>query len=204
MAFVPFNNTIKIEAVYIQDGQYVENVLHYIVDETPNVDTALSLAESWFNWWDTDLKVLQPNTVSLVKIKWTIMENDNDPGGEWTTQLPEVGTYNSPALPNNVTVAVRLVTPFRGRSYRGRIYHVGLTEGVVTGNTVSQTYLDSLIAAYGDMVSLTTDVGPAILGVASRFHNGVERSLGVITPVVSIFVDPIVDSQRRRLPNRGK
>lgn len=204
MAFVPFNNTIKLEAVFTQDGQRIQNVHHYLVDETPNVDTAVSLCEAYKTWYNSYLKPIQTPDTSLVLIKATILETDNDPGVEYATGLPISGTNNVPSMPNNVTVAVKWLTGLRGRSYRGRTYHIGLAEDQVTKNNVIPAHLITLANTYGELISLTVDVGPAVMGIASRFHNNSERTVGVITPVTNVAVDATIDSQRRRLPGRGR
>lgn len=204
MAFVPFNNTIKLVATFGYDLQYCANVHHYIVDETPDAATATSLAEGYKTWWDTYLKAFCPSALALVRITCTIMENENDPVIEYTTGMPDSATNSEPALPNSVTVAVRWNTNFRGRSYKGRTFHLGLTETQVTGNLLGTSQQTILTTAYGELMAIPTDVGPAIMGVASYYYHGVQRTTGVITPVTSVFIDRTIDSQRRRLPGRGR
>lgn len=204
MGFVPFNNTIKLETIYSWDGQYVENVFFYIVDETPDVATATSLCNAWAAVWDSKIRFTQPSNVILTALRGTIMEEENSPGVEVTSGLPTNGSHVSPSLPNNVSLALRWTTALRGRSYRGRTYHVGMPEAEVTGNAIVPAYLTALLDAYNDIITLTVDVGPALLGVASRRSHGVERTQGVITPVTGLVIDQYVDSQRRRLPGRGR
>lgn len=204
MDFIPFNNTIRLAVYFGQDGQNMANIYHYIVDETPDATTALDLAETFKETWDANVRSLVANTVTLNRIVATIMENENDPSVEYTTGLPMAGGNSEPALPNNVSVAVRWNTNFRGRSFKGRTYHIGLTETQVTGNTISAGIISNLLTAYGELMTLPVDVGPAVLGVASRVSHGLPRTTGVITPVTSVFINSIVDSQRRRLPGRGR
>jgi hypothetical protein len=204
MGFVPFNNTIKLEAIFTQDGQRIENVHHFQVDETPDVATCTALAQVYSVWWSDNLQPLVSSTVALTMIRCTILETESSPGVEFTGGLPKSGQGAAAALPMNVTVAVRWVTGLRGRSYRGRTYHIGLPEEHVTMNQVSTAHLTALKAAYEDLMALSIPVGPAVLGVASRVHNGVERPQGVITSAISVFIDPTIDSQRRRLPGRGR
>jgi len=202
--FIPFNNTIKLEPVFIWQDQRVQNVHYYIVDETPNVDTARALALSYIDWFDTTAKESVSNTASLVLVKATIMETETSPGVEVSTGLPIVGTRAANPLPNNVTLAVKWTTGLRGRSYRGRTYIIGLTEGDVDGNTVPAASITAYMAIYGELLALDTDVGPGVMGIASRVSNGTPRTVGVITPVTDLEINPVVDSQRRRLPGRGR
>lgn len=202
MAFVPFEDTIKAELIFLCLDQPVQNVFHYMVDATPDLTTAEDLAEGLVAWWKNNLQAEVHSGVTLYSVECTIMENENDPGILYTTGLPATGAAASPAMPNNVTVAVQWKTAFRGRSYRGRTYHVGLTESNCENNYLTQAFAASLQTIYSDLLSVTTNVGPAVLGIASRWHNKVQRTTGVITPVVSCSIDRALDSQRRRLPGR--
>lgn len=83
---------------------------------------------------------------------------------------------------------------------------------MVTLNTIDPTFLTNVAAAYR-LLKIPTSTIPADWSwvVVSRF-SGVDslgkpipRSSGVVELVVdAIFVDNIVDSQRRRLPGRGR
>ena len=204
MAFVPFNNVIKLEAIFTLAGQRVQNVHNYLVDETPNVDTCQALMGSYLDWYNGSLAPLQPPACQLVLMRATIMEEENSPGVENAAFSTANGIHNSEPLPNSVTAAIRWVTGFRGRSYRGRTYHIGLTEDQVQGNTITSETVTALQVAYGELMSLPVDVGPAVMCICSRVSHGVERTVGVATPVLNVVVDNVVDSQRRRLPGRGR
>lgn len=204
MGFVPFDDVIKLEAIFLQDNQRIENVHYYIVDETPNVATMTDLCAGWVETWDTYLRAAQSTDVSLVLLRAAIMETESSPGIEYSVDLPMSGGHGSPALPNNVSLAVRWLTNLRGRSFRGRTYHIGLCEDQVDGNIVTETTQVALESIYGNFISISVDVGPAVKCIASRVSHGVERVTGIATPVVNVFVDPYVDSQRRRLPGRGR
>jgi len=105
-------------------------------------------------------------------------------------------------VPNNVAVVVKWITANRGRSYRGRTYHLGIPQGSVTGSVLTTGYRTSLVQAYSNFVLLGT-TPTWTLSVASRYSNGQPRTNGVITPINALSINPTVDSQRRRLPERG-
>lgn len=203
MAFVPFNNVAMVELFYRQDNQQMENVLHFRMPSTPTVASLQTLADNVINWWDTVMQPLVHTSVSLVAVKATSLNSQSDPAVESTTGLPLAGTASGTAQPNNVTVAIKFITLNRGRSFRGRVYHVGINQGSVTGNTVNVGQRTALASAYGALL-VPAAFGGAILVVASRFSNNVPRSVGVDTPVSGVSVNAIVDSQRRRLPERGR
>ena len=204
MGFVPFDKVMRLEAVFRLDGQVVENVHHFWQPNEFTIDVVEDVCEAYKLWWVANLKPIVPDGVSLIKVIGTILDTENSPGIEYTTGLPVVGDSTSAEMPNNVSIAIRWNTGFRGRSYRGRTFHVGLTDGMVDGNNVTVATQNALLAAYTQLMILDTTPQAVMLGVASRVADGVERVTGVFTPVTGVVIDPVVDSQRRRLPNRGR
>lgn len=203
MPFIPAENVVKLEAVLIYGGQYCENVYNYQLEVAPTAEIMEDLAAAFKASWNTNFKPAVPATCSLVMIRCTDLSSESGPAIEYTTGLPIVGTQGNPQLPNNVTFVVKWTTALRGRSYRGRTYHVGLAEDQVVGNSLGTGYDVTFGAIYADLISLFADVYPAQLVVLSRYHNNAPRSSCVATPVLSAYVDTTLDSQRRRLPGRG-
>lgn len=202
MAFVPFVNVVKLEIIYRWDNQIVENVLHYLCESTPDPDMLENLCQNFLIEWNSFFKPLIHNTVTLVALRATSLNSDSAPSLEYVTGMPIAGTLAGTVVPNNVTVAVKLLTNLRGRSYRGRVYWVGMASSQFTGNVVSSGFRTALGAALNAVIIISgaTDFR---LVVASRTSGGVERAEGVATPVVAAAVNPTLDSQRRRLPERG-
>lgn len=203
MGFVHFDDkTMELTARYLYDGQRVENVFHVRASVTAGLTEMTAAAVAFANWWNNNGKPISPTTVSLVSILVKTLSTPIDPGIEYTDGLPSAGTSAGAQLPNNATLAVKWITAFRGRSYRGRTYHIGLMETQVVGNTVDPGALNLIKAAYqGLLVGLQSAGFPLVVG--SKIGNKLERFIGLSTPVVSLQIDPIVDSQRRRLPGRG-
>jgi len=156
------------------------------------------------DWWSNYLKVLQVNTVQLFMLRYTDLTTQTSGGIEYTTGLPIAGTYaDDQGMPSNVTVAVKWTTGLRGRSYRGRTYHIGTPRAEIEGNLIATDYRGDLVQAYGTLINRFTQTGGQMV-VASRQNNGVIRTTGVSTPITAVSVEHTVDSQRRRLPGRGK
>lgn len=202
MGFVPFDNVVKAELFFRQDGQRVQNVLHFRQLFEPTVTSMTLLAQELVSWWDTSLKQYTADNVTLVGVGVTSLNGPTSPGIEYTTDLPITGTSSNESMPNNVTVTVRYITQLRGRSYRGRSYHVGITRNNVEDNTVKTQFEVILIAAY-DLLRSSVIFSESVFVVASRVSNGVERTLGLATEVIGVQVNTTLDSQRRRLPERG-
>jgi hypothetical protein len=203
MPFVPIPNAAQLEFIYSWDLQSVENVLTYRIPTTPTVADLQVLCTAAIAWWSANLKPLQSNQAALFSVKATDLSTQTGPVVEDTTGLPIVGTGGTASVPNNVSCAVKLITNNRGRSFRGRIYHIGLPSSVVTGNTVSTTTRTALRNAW--LAALTLGTSPIwTLCVGSRYTANAPRITGLATPVTDISVNNVVDSQRRRLPERGR
>lgn len=203
MPFIPATNVIQTEMLFTWDGQIVENVLHYQrgggVTEQAMLDIGLYLV----TWWDGIMQPLVPPTVSLNEIRMTDLTTEFAPGISYTTGLPLVGANGSPGLPNNVTLSMTKRTNYRGRAFRGRLYHIGLCESQVVDNRVSVAVTAQLVAAYAGLLSITADSVASPLVVVSKYQGSMARISSLVTPVIGISSDGVIDSQRRRLPRRG-
>lgn len=202
MPFIPFANTVRAALTFISLDQVCVNVFHYMVDEGPSMQTMMDLGDGLITWWTTNLRAEVHSGVTLYQVEVINLTQQNAPGVIRTTGLPLAGTSSSAAMPNNVTVAISWKTSLRGRSFRGRTYHIGLTESNCENNYLTTAFAASLQTAYEDLLAINTDVGPAVLVVASRQYNGVVRTNGVATIVESCVVDRGLDSMRKRLPGR--
>jgi len=204
MAFIPVANTAQVRMQFLYDGQHCENVYHVENTGAWDVGGLQALGDGFIDWWDTELKAFAPDTVSLRQVVLRDLTTESGLAVERTTGLPLVGTNGSPALPNNVTVAVKWSTGLAGRSFRGRTYHIGMPENSTVGNTVSASPLLDLQAAYDALIGVPPAVDAAYsLVVVSLFHDNAPRVAGVTTPILDSSIEPTIDSQRRRLPGRG-
>jgi hypothetical protein len=103
-------------------------------------------------------------------------------------------------------MAVSFRSALSGRSFRGRNYIPCLTNSQVTGNLIDVSWQGDIINAYAELL-FGGGALPAgwVWVVVSRFTNNLPRVTGIFSEVFSVLVtDTIVDSQRRRLPGRGK
>lgn len=204
MEFIPIANTAQVNTVALWDGQEVNNVFH-VTQPTPYDLTSLAVLGALFQGWLENTVVGGlPATISYQKIILRALDTEDSPALEYTTGFPLTGlSVSKLAMPNNVTVAVKWSTGRAGRSYRGRTFHIGLTEDYVTDNQLSAGGVAYLNTVYGDLLD-AFDSYPGDLVVASRYHNNAPRVSGITTPIVSYSINPVIDSQRRRLPGRGR
>jgi len=203
MPFVPVTNVLQAEIRYLMDNQRVENTLYFHRPTGVVQVNAVGLADYLFNWWNTSMKPLLASTVQLREIFVTDLSSANSFTHTRVSSPVVAGTRVGAAMPNSIALAISFRTANRGRSFRGRNYVMGSTEGDVVDNTFTGAYVDAVQAAY---VAMNAGLGALnfVWVVVSRFSNGAPRAIGLATPITVVGVfDGIVDSQRRRLPGRG-
>lgn len=207
MAFIPAVDTARVAMHFTQDLQQVENVFY--VQSIAGWDAASlsTLAGIVKAWWNTSIKPTTSNTVSLNEIDCKDMSSSSGVEIVYSTGLPLVGSSGSPANPNSVTFAIKLVTGLGGRSFRGRQYIIGLTQGNLNAdaNTVTSAAMAIYTTGYNALItSLAAAYTPGMV-IASFHSGGAPRITATLTAVTAaLFADNVVDSQRRRLPGRGR
>lgn len=199
-------NAAKCVLRYVIDGQLMINDLVF-TNEVEGV-TPLGLADlsQAVGQWAVDniLPLLAEDVVFGVV---TARDLSTNPGFEFERSFgPFQGGVASEAAPNNVCITVSFRTGVAGRSFRGRNYISGIPNSSITLNVLNTPFANDIIGAY-NLLLAGGGVLPAnwVWVVLSNFHNGVARAVGLTSQIQnSILTDTIVDSQRRRLPGRGK
>lgn len=102
------------------------------------------------------LKTKQNNTFRWDKIAGITVNTTPKVSMEYTTGFPVACTYAGEELAHQVALVVTFKTAYAGRSYRGRNYIPGMSEGYLglaqfAGDIITgyQTYYDDLVAALG-------------------------------------------------------
>lgn len=203
MLFSPTLNTVKIEMVYSIGTGIAENVYHVNTGEAITPTHLETIVNVFAEWQTQHARALQAAEVKMFKIKATDISQQNGYYLEWApTSLIYDGSRVSPILPMNVTAAIKCNSGHAGRSYRGRVFWIGLTEDAVVGDGIASTVVDGLILCLGQLKSRVEALGYS-LGVVSYFQDHQQRPLGLFTPFTFFTMDAVVDSQRRRLSGRG-
>lgn len=193
-----------VEMRYLFENQQCENTLYFEYTSGVDIEKATTLAEVLHDWWVTNVRPLMVNTSALREIYITDLSNASSFTYTRVSSPVEPGTRSGPAMPNNIALCISFKTNQRGRSFRGRNYVMGMNEGDIIANNFDGGYVGSVQAAYVELKLVTVPLG-ADWVIVSRFANGAARTTGVTTSVSTVGVtDGIVDSQRRRLPGRGR
>lgn len=202
--YIPVDRVAKLEMIYRQDEQVVVNVFHYMSDQGWTAERLAELCDEAKVIFDNLLKPNYPAIYSLRTIKATDLTSQTGPTAERDYVPPVFGTdiTNDP-MPNNVTVCTKWVTAQRGRSYRGRTFHPCLTAIQVAGNSLSETGVTDVAGYSGAMLGTMAGFQWWLM-VVSYCHDKAWRTTGVATRVTEFSLNEVLDSQRRRLPERGR
>lgn len=199
-------NTAKVTIRSLVDGQTMINDLGFrnTVSGSSDPIELGDLALAIQNWYTA---AVIPNLSEDVVYGVTRARDlSTDPGFEAEVSGSSVGGVGTEAAPNNVCAVPSFRTGIAGRSFRGRNYISGVPNADILINVLSSGFVLAMIDAYSQLLP-----GGSILPanwewvVISYFSGGVVRPSGLTSAVTSvIFTDTVVDSQRRRLPGRGK
>jgi len=211
MPFVPVPNTVLAELRMSLDGQRVENTLYFRRGFTPTVAEITALGNALITWWGAFVADYTNAAVTLEEVFLTDLTTAIASAVSVPATSGIIGTIGGDFIPANASLAVSFRTANRGRSFRGRNYIVGLSEDSVTGNTVDPDVVTLIELAYNQLLSSLPGTSGWTWSVVSRFSGiglggvPIPRTTGLATTITSVnVVDPIVDSQRRRLPGRGQ
>lgn len=203
--YIPATNVTKAELVYTQLGEVVENVLHFSTISPLSGDELLQLGGEIRAAWEANIRPLISVSASLFKIRLTDLTTEIGPSVEYTTGLPLAGSESNPVTNGAQTVTTKFTTAGRGRSRRGRLYNVGMPDSFATNNQISAANAALYTAAWNgfreDMLLASLS---AIQVIVSYCGDKTWRTEALITAVTGASTEVFLDSQRRRLHNRGQ
>lgn len=205
--FIPAANVAQVEMQYTHLGEHCENVYHLLHtgvapgDSFTNADAIKTAMLAWETNFGAPRRCHNTTFTGLVV---RFLDAVDAPVFEFAPAAPIVGTAVMEGSPGNVTVAVKWLTARRGRSFRGRTYHIGLPSEYTLGNQVNAGGQNALKITYGHLITdLATPTGYQ-LAVVSYQSNKMWRDAALSTVVTQMTLDADLDSQRRRLHGRGK
>jgi hypothetical protein len=200
MAFIPVSDGYRFK-LHFKDlaGNQALNVI-WLREESESASVArlngiATVIETWAGaHWDT----VSSNQWELFRIEGQDMQTEF---GFYTDVAVSVsGANDVDPAPSEVTVAVSLRTGKAGRSFRGRLYHVGLDDAAFDGDYLSPSHMAAIIAAYEELKD-ALELIDITWCIASFYADGVARAAGLLTPITTITItDNIVDSMRSRKP----
>lgn len=201
--FIPAALTARVNINYLGNGQHMANVLHFRNATGWDETSLATLADKVLLAWTHNLQSLTSNAIQVDSVQATDVSTESgvgvvlDGGSTFGTNTDAAGA------PNNVTAATKFGSGLTGRSFRGRVYFVGMTKAQTTGNALSTGVATALTNAWEDFFQEIFDSTAAEHVIVSYCHNKAWRTTAVVTPVTQYSTNNDSDSMRRRLNTRG-
>jgi len=201
--FVPFIDCAEVVVQGESAGQAAYLTLGFLKVGGIMGSDLQDLADEVANWVTTTLLDNLHAGFTVNSIKATNLNSASDPVAFSTDGLPASGAVGGAALTNQNAFVMSFKTASRGRSFRGRNYIPGIPPaGLATPTEFSSAEVTAQTAAYHDLASVTSALGWTHV-VLSRYHDGVQRLVGVATPVTDYVGRTAVGTQRRRVIGHG-
>ena len=205
MAAPPPNNpnVCKVALVFARDTRTFINTFHVENSVEWDFSAMQVLATDFRDWFDTYYEACISDEVSLTQVQVRKYDPTAPLAYDLPVSPPIAGTRPGECLPGNVTCTMSWRTGLAGRRFRGRVYVPGISEADVSVfDEVSSTVIN-LLATAGVQL-LTSALTAGALGVFHAPKEVPSAFDNTITQIVSVVLEDIVDSQRRRLPGRGR
>lgn len=203
MAFQPVPDAAKVAVVTTTGFTTLVNTFHFSRPGAwglPELNVlVLTVGTAWVN----DIMPALSSDQVLARVEGRGLRAQDDVSAEYVPPSQVSGGDSSPSLPGNVAFAVTHLTGLTGRANRGRTFFGLLTEGQVTGDTLSAARADTFRDGLNS-IRLATAAEGWVMCVVSRRLNNAPRNPPVTIPIIGFrYRDRIVDSQRLRLVGRG-
>lgn len=197
--YIPAPGVGKFTLIYNDvSGQEQNNLYVHHKDNSAWTDTQLNAMNSTIaTAWASNVASTVSTSVILVNMRGTDLTTHTGPS--------HLGTYSAGGsdataqLPQGTSYAIKKTTGLRGRSFRGRVFHPGLTDHRTNVDQLTTTYGDAILTGWRAVLTAINAVTNCEEGVLSLCQNGVWLGTGVFTPSVSYdHTDYYIDYQRRR------
>lgn len=175
------------------------NVLGFRLTDPLTEELATITGDFIRDSWSDNLNPAITTDFSVSDITITDLRTETGPQFVYTDTEAMDGEATEDPLPFQTAGLITWNTATRGRSFRGRTYLGGFTEGGSDGRSVSSS-TQSQMQGFADALLV-----PGVFGVISRFHGTdpetgapIPREVGILTIARSAVVHPNWRTQRRR------
>ncbi len=160
----------------------------------PTALTLLQVADAVVAAWNSSLmKDMHTSTMTLSAVGVKFGPNATGASGDFPYNIP--GTNTGAAAPPNVSMLYRKGTSFGGRAGRGRFYLPAVPEvNVDQSGVVSATFHSQAVTKSANFLAAL-----ASGGVPMVVLHGLGSPLSTPSSVLTLTVDTVVATQRRRL-----
>jgi len=197
--FIPATGVLKLILEYSSDGDIAQNDL-YIHHKDGSVWSAAQITamhSTVHGAWVSHLQAYMSDQYTLTAFHSVDLSSSSGTYGDDTYSNPGLDTAT--AMPRGISFAIKFTTGQRGRSYRGRVFAVGLTDHRLHEDEIDHGYASDLITGWGAVGTAINGVTNCEHAVISQCHAGAWRAAAVVTPVLGYSsTDFYLDYQRRR------
>lgn len=187
----------RISMLFTRDARTFVNTFHLARSTGWTLAQLQQAVVDTASWWSLYYKQSQGAGVALAQIQGRLYDPAQPLAYDLNVTPPEPGTIASTLEAANATATMSWRTGLAGRKYRGRMYVPSLVESGVNANDTLNAALLALLANAANRFVGTWWSNQATPVVFHRSTNG-------LTLITSFVLDAILDSQRRRLPGRGR
>lgn len=185
--------------------QYINDLYFFQNGADPTVGDCSTVATIVKDWFIAE--VLPQVTETLIMLKVTAKNLAVNGGAKAVIGFGGAqGEVLTEQAPNNCCAVVTFDTGQSGKSSHGRNYISGVPNAVIDVNTIASDWYADLIDGYMTLLpGGAFDPSPYFWSVLSRQSAGIILGSAIAVPVLNVYAsDTTVDSQRRRLPGRGR
>lgn len=200
MPFIPTLNCVQATIDYTGPGSVVaQNRLYCATASVPTETDLTDIATDILTWASENWAGAANDLWQISGITCRAMNEEEGINFVQTADLPILGLVGTgTGVPNQVTATVTLNTGLVGRSARGRIYIVGLAEGIIDHTRLTDIGQAQWQVVYEGLFTILETDGHN-LQVVSFVEDGIPRAAGRMLPVTSVNVRFPLATQRRRL-----
>src|SRR5688572_7169294 len=142
--------------------------------------------------WEQVVETYMSNQWAIQGDTQFLFLGTDPPGEEFGGNAGLAGTTSGGALPAQCSICLSTVAG-GGRRRKGRIYLPGVSEGTVDDlSNISSTVRTAILDELTNWIANILQPADCTLGVYSRLD-------GVVRPVSSASISPVIDTQRRRV-----
>lgn len=198
MALSTVADTAKLEIKQLLHGRFLENVLHFRNEiDGVSLTTMAILGEAVHDWWLGEMAAAFSTGLTVTGLFITSEDLGEPFELDYSTGFPVSGAESNPAIAVNVACETQFGTGLIGRYNRGRAYQSGLSEAVVTGNTVDSASVALIQAGWYELA-------PTYLTGTNWFHVVVSRQRDRVTIDPAVAVDIITYETQHQVHDMGR
>lgn len=200
MPFVPTPGIVQANLFHISDqGIFAQNRLYFAASSVPTTTDLEEIDDALYDVYVAQVVNEMSGFWSLTGISYRAMNEEEGIQLVSAQAFPQQGgAGDTEPEANQVCYTVTLNTGLVGRSARGRIYGIGITNGASDGSRLYPASQATYQANWEGVRSAMETAGHA-MQVVSFFEGGVPRAEGRPLPVLSVSVRFPIATQRRRL-----